>query len=132
MNKNMILEEIAKRHHIILDSNDPIFAVVTANELMFDEFLEKIDKLFIKHKVDLESYKVAIVKELKEYSKDNSDSLKNLLRNESDLANSQTQAIRQENSFSYTPKEDLKKYIIWFIIAQVIFLLIGLIIGLLI
>ncbi len=131
MNKKMILEEIAKKHHIILDDNDPIFAIVTANELIFDDFLEKINKLLVKNKADLESYKVAIVKELKEYSKANADSLKTLLRNESDLANLQTQTIKQDDSSS-TPKEDLKKYFIWFVIAQVVFLFIGLIIGLLI
>ena len=131
MDKKIIIEEIAKKHHIILSENDPIFAVITANELIFDNFLEKIDKLFLKHKTDLESYKVAIVKELKDYSKDNSDTLKTLLRNENDLINSQTLTVKKDDNSS-NKKEDLKKYIIWFIIGQVVFLLIGLIIGLLI
>ncbi len=131
MDKKIIIEEIAKKHHIILSENDPIFAVITANELIFDNFLEKIDKLFLKHKTDLESYKVAIVKELKDYSKDNSDTLKTLLRNENDLINSQTLTVKKDDNSS-NKKEDLKKYITWFIIGQVVFLLIGLIIGLLI
>ena len=131
MDKKIIIEEIAKKHHIILSENDPIFAVITANELIFDNFLEKIDKLFLKHKTDLESYKVAIVKELKDYSKYNSDTLKTLLRNENDLINSQTLTVKKDDNSS-NKKEDLKKYIIWFIIGQVVFLLIGLIIGLLI
>ncbi|EGY4845193.1 conjugal transfer protein TraM, partial [Campylobacter coli] len=54
MNKKELIEEIAKKHHIILDENDPILAVVSANEIIFDDFLKKIDLLFIKHKTDLE------------------------------------------------------------------------------
>lgn len=130
MDKKTILEEIAKKHHLILDSNDPIFAVVTANEIIFDDFLSKTDKLFIKHKMDLESYKVAIVKELKEYSKDNHEALKTLLRNETSISVNQVVKDEANNSNSSTP--DIKKYIAWVILSQIVFLFIGLIIGLLI
>lgn len=41
MNKKELIEEIAKKHHIILDENDPILAVVSANEIIFDDFLKK-------------------------------------------------------------------------------------------
>ncbi|MDN5071429.1 conjugal transfer protein TraM [Aliarcobacter butzleri] len=129
MDKKEILEEIAKRHHIILDSNDPIFAVVTANELIFNDFLSKADKLFIKHKMDLESYKVAILKELKDYSRDNHELLKTLLRNETDLSN---QIKKEDNSSTSSSSLNIKKYIAWFILGQVVFLFLGLIIGLLI
>lgn len=131
MDKKTILDEIAKRHHLILDSNDPIFAVVTANEIILDDFLSKADKLFIKHKMDLESYKVAILKELKDYSRNNQEQLNTLLRNETDI--SVKQVIKNEdNSSSSITKTDYKKYIPFVILGQVVFLFIGLIIGLLI
>lgn len=131
MDKKTILDEIAKKHHLILDSNDPIFAVVTANEIILDDFLSKADKLFIKHKMDLESYKVAILKELKDYSRNNQEQLNTLLRNETDL--SVKQVIKNEdNSSSSITKTDYKKYIPFVILGQVVFLFIGLIIGLLI
>lgn len=131
MDKKTILDEIAKRHHLILDSNDPIFAVVTANEIILDDFLSKTDKLFIKHKMDLESYKVAILKELKDYSRNNQEQLNTLLRNETDI--SVKQVIKNEdNSSSSITKTDYKKYIPFVILGQVVFLFIGLIIGLLI
>lgn len=129
MNKKEILEEIAKKHHLILDSNDPIFAVVTANELIHDDFLSKADKLFIKHKMDLESYKVAILKELKDYSRDNHESLKTLLRNETDI--SVKQEVKNEDNSSNSSSLN-KKHFTWFILGQVVFLFLGLIIGLLI
>lgn len=131
MDKKTILDEIAKRHHLILDSNDPIFAVVTANEIILDDFLSKTDKLFIKHKMDLESYKVAILKELKDYSRNNQEQLNTLLRNETDI--SVKQVIKNEdNSSNSITKTDYKKYIPFVILGQVVFLFIGLIIGLLI
>ncbi len=126
MDKKEIIEEVAKRHHIILDETDPIFAVVTANELIHNEFLNKIDKVIAKHKVDLESYKIAILKELKEYSKDNQEVLKSLMRNE--VASSSPVTKKEDG----TPKKEFKKYLFLGIFFQVVFLLVGIIIGTLI
>ncbi|OCR84700.1 conjugal transfer protein TraM, partial [Campylobacter fetus subsp. testudinum] len=75
MNKQEMLDEIAKKHKIILDENDPIFAIVNANEMLFNDFLSKLDKYFIKQKADLESYKTSILKELKDYTDQTKTSL---------------------------------------------------------
>ena len=56
MKKDEMIKIIADKHKLILDENDPIFAVITANELLFDDFISKIDRYFIKQKADLETY----------------------------------------------------------------------------
>lgn len=39
-----IIAKIAKKHSIVLNRNDPILAVMTANEVMFEDFLLMIEK----------------------------------------------------------------------------------------
>ncbi|MBZ7936326.1 conjugal transfer protein TraM [Campylobacter sp. B0100352/1] len=128
MNKKELIEEIAKKHHIILDENDPIFAVVSANEIIFDNFLEKINLLFTKHKTDLESYKFNIFNEIREYSKSNQEALKNILIQTQTNQNT----IKSPEEKAKGVKEKKNTNINFWIIAiasQIIFLLIGLIIG---
>lgn len=115
MDKKVIINEIAKKNNILLDENDPIFAVITANELIQEDFILKLDKLFIKHKVDLETYKTNILKELKEFANTTKDSLKELQLNE--------QPTIIEN------KKINSNIILLVIASQVIFLLIGIILG---
>jgi hypothetical protein len=124
MDKKTLIEEIAKRHHIILDENDPIFAVVSANEMIFDELLLKAEKVFARHRADLEGYRVGVIKELKEHSANTQEALKSLQRSEVSLNSSQV--VKKEAG---TPKTELKKYLFWMVAGQVVFLLIGLIIG---
>lgn len=127
MDKQTLINEIAKRNHIILDEQDPIFAIISANELLFEDYLRQIDKLLIKHKADLESYKATILQELKEYSNENTTTLKTLLRDN-----------QQENKAQPTPTEPKEKQkfttntLLFTVSSQIIFLLVGLIIGLLI
>ena len=127
MDKKTLIEEIAKRHHIILDENDPIFAVVSANEIIFDELLYKVEKVFTKHKADIEGYRVGILKELREHSINTQEALKSLQRSEIELCSSQV-----TNTDDDIPKVLFKKYFFWFIIGQIIFLLTGIAIGTLI
>ncbi len=127
MDKKTLIEEIAKRHHIILDENDPIFAVVSANEIIFDELLYKVEKVFTKHKADIEGYRVGILKELREHSINTQETLKSLQRSEIELCSSQV-----TNTDDDIPKVLFKKYFFWFIIGQIIFLLTGIAIGTLI
>lgn len=68
--KQAIIEEVAKRHYLILDDKDPILAVVTANEVIFEELISKADILFTKHLTELESYKSSLVKEIGEMKKE--------------------------------------------------------------
>ncbi len=127
MDKKTLIEEIAKRHHIILDESDPIFAVVSANEIIFDELLYKVEKVFTKHKADIEGYRVGILKELREHSINTQEALKSLQRSEIELCSSQV-----TNTDDDIPKVLFKKYFFWFIIGQIIFLLTGIAIGTLI
>ncbi|WP_162165554.1 conjugal transfer protein TraM [Campylobacter fetus] len=120
MKKDEMLKIIADKHKIILDENDPIFAVITANELLFDDFISKLDKYFIKQKADLELYKTSILAELKEYTQITKDSLKDLAIKE----------IPTEHKQVTIDKNQLSNNKIFLIVAvQIIFLLIGLIIG---
>lgn len=128
MDKKRLIEEIAKRHHIILDDMDPIFAVVSANEILFDDFLIRLDKALIKHKLDLESSKVAILKEMNAYSKETQEALRVLMRHESNMISSNPPVPTRKEE-DHTASKSFKKIIMWNIFGQVIFLLIGIIIG---
>lgn len=129
MDKQTLINEIAKRNHIILDEQDPIFAILSANELLFDDYLKQIDKILVRHKADLESYKATILQELKEYSNENTTTLKTLLRD------NQQENKAQPIPTDTTPKEKQKfttNTLLFIVSSQIIFLLVGLIIGLLI
>ncbi|MBC3781154.1 conjugal transfer protein TraM [Campylobacter fetus] len=120
MKKDEMLKIIADKHKLILDENDPIFAVVTANELLFDDFISKLDIYFIKQKADLESYKTTILAELKEYTKITKENLKNINIEEASLEYNQT--IQDKNQLS-------NNKLFYIVAVQIIFLLVGLIIG---
>ncbi|ARR04771.1 MULTISPECIES: conjugal transfer protein TraM [Campylobacter] len=120
MKKDEMIKIIADKHKLILDENDPIFAVITANELLFDDFISKIDRYFIKQKADLETYKTNILAELREYAQTTKDSLKNIT----------IQEITTEHKEIIVDKNQLSNSKIFLIVAvQIIFLLVGLIIG---
>jgi len=127
VDKKTLIEEIAKRHHIILDESDPIFAVVTANEIIFDELLRKAERVFAKHKADIEGYRVGVIKELKEHSTSTQEALKALQRSEVTLSSSQV--VKKDDDI---PKIVFKKYLFWSAIGQIAFLLTGIVIGTLI
>ncbi|AIR81603.1 TPA: conjugal transfer protein TraM [Campylobacter fetus subsp. venerealis] len=120
MKKDEMIKIIADKHKLILDENDPIFAVITANELLFDDFISKIDRYFIKQKADLETYKTNILAELREYAQTTKDSLKDIT----------IQEITTEHKEIIVDKNQLSNSKIFLIVAvQIIFLLVGLIIG---
>ena len=125
MDKKAIINEIAQKHNIILDENDPILAVVSANETIFNEFEKRLENMLIKQKMDLESYKNNIIQEFKNQDKIIFD----ILEHTAKLQNSQIK-INTDNN---TNKKDTKdiNYKIIFISAglQIIFFLVGIIIG---
>ena len=125
MDKKAIINEIAQKHNIILDENDPILAVVSANETIFNEFEKRLENMLIKQKMDLESYKNNIIQEFKNQDKIIFD----ILEHTAKLQNSQIK-INTDND---TNKKDTKdiNYKIIFIYAglQIIFFLVGIIIG---
>lgn len=61
-----IILKIAKEHNIILDRKDPIFAVITANEVMFDEFITRIEKSLESHTKELEGMTAKYIADAKE------------------------------------------------------------------
>ena len=125
MDKKAIINEIAQKHNIILDENDPILAVVSANETIFNEFEKRLENMLIKQKMDLESYKNNIIQEFKNQDRIIFD----ILEHTAKLQNSQIK-INTDND---TNKKDTKdiNYKIIFISAglQIIFFLVGIIIG---
>lgn len=125
MDKKAIINEIAQKHNIILDENDPILAVVSANETIFNEFEKRLENMLIKQKMDLESYKNNIIQEFKNQDKIIFD----ILEHTAKLQNSKIK-INTDND---TNKKDTKdiNYKIIFISAglQIIFFLVGIIIG---
>jgi hypothetical protein len=132
MDKKELIDEIAKKHHIILDEADPILAVISANEMIFDEYINKVDNLFIKHKADLESFKINISRELKEYIETNKEILRTIAAQNLKFSESKQEKTEQPEG----PKEEKyqisKNHIFIFMISQIILLLMGLLIGILI
>ncbi|MDY0365332.1 MAG: conjugal transfer protein TraM [Arcobacteraceae bacterium] len=135
INKKAIYKAIAEKHHLILDDKDPIFAVVTANEIIFDELLIKADNLFSKQKSELESYKASIINELKEIKKDHQSFIKKELQasNIQPLDNNSTPVKEKEDDKDLLfriDKTDAKKYWYYHFLPILSSLLIGLSIGL--
>lgn len=132
MDKKELIDEIAKKHHIILDEADPILAVISANEMIFDEYINKVDNLFIKHKADLESFKINILRELKEHIETNKEILRTIAAQNLKFSESKQEKTEQPEG----PKEEKyqisKNHIFIFMISQIILLLMGLLIGILI
>lgn len=132
MDKKELIDEIAKKHHIILDEADPILAVISANEMIFDEYINKVDNLFIKHKADLESFKINILRELKEYIETNKEILRTIAAQNLKFSESKQEKTEQPEG----PKEEKyqisKNHIFIFMISQIILLLMGLLVGVLI
>lgn len=132
MDKKELIDEIAKKHHIILDEADPILAVISANEMIFNEYINKVDNLFIKHKADLESFKISISRELKEYIETNKEILRTIAAQNLKFSESKQEKTEQPEG----PKEEKyqisKNHIFIFMISQIILLLMGLLVGVLI
>jgi len=52
--KEKILETIRKRHGIAIDMNDPLFAIITANEIMIEKQLKEQSKHFTEQLIEME------------------------------------------------------------------------------
>lgn len=125
MDKKAIINEIALKHNIIIDENDPILAVVSANEAIFKEFEKRLESILIKQKMDLESYKNSIIQEFKKQDKIIFDVLENTEKPQGSQTNTNT-----SNNIDKKDTKDIN-YKIVFISAglQIIFFLVGIIIG---
>ncbi|RCT89649.1 hypothetical protein [Acinetobacter baumannii] len=43
MDKDLLIQEVAKRHHVLLSPDDPIFITVTLNELIIKDYLAQAE-----------------------------------------------------------------------------------------
>lgn len=55
LQKEEILNQIRKEHGIALDSKDPIFAVITANEIILKTYIKELEEQLIVQKEEIES-----------------------------------------------------------------------------
>lgn len=54
LQKEEILNQIRKEHGIALDSKDPIFAVITANEIILKTYIKELEEQLIVQKNEIE------------------------------------------------------------------------------
>lgn len=54
LQKEEILNQIRKEHNIALDSKDPIFAVITANEIILKTYIKELEEQLIIQKSEIE------------------------------------------------------------------------------
>lgn len=52
--KEKILETIRKEHGIAMDKNDPLFALITANEIMLERQIKKQEEQFKEQLIEME------------------------------------------------------------------------------
>ena len=52
--KEKIIQTIRKKHGIAIDINDPLFAIVTANEIMLERQLKQQSKHFTEQLIEIE------------------------------------------------------------------------------
>jgi len=52
--KEQILEAIRHRHGIAIDINDPLFAIITANEIVLERQINQQDKQFKEQLIEME------------------------------------------------------------------------------
>lgn len=133
-----IKEKIAKEHHLIIDEKDPIFAILTANEIVLSEYVNKLDQVISINLLNLENQYEKIIKESKELA-ENRISIA-IEKTKEDLQNTRNNILKDiKDSLpkdieikGTAPKEKNKFNILYLIITAVVFLLIGLNIGILI
>jgi hypothetical protein len=61
-----IIAKVAKEHSIILNRNDPILAVMTANEVIFEDFLLMVEKAYEHHMCEIEGMTAKYIADTKQ------------------------------------------------------------------
>jgi len=61
-----IISKVAKLHGVALDRNDPIFAIITANEVMFEDFVARIENSFVGHMREIEGMTAKYIADAKQ------------------------------------------------------------------
>lgn len=123
-----LIGEIARRHNIILDESDPIFAIATANELILDSFRQELHQELLEHLLELESHKASVRKELNIAKNEINNAIEALQRQAA--STKEHTAIEPALPAQNTEPKKLNFNLIWVVVfMQVVFLLIGFIIG---
>ena len=114
--KNQILEAIRKRHGIAIDINDPLFAIVTANEIMLERQIKQQNKHFSEQLIEMETITQRYLTQSKE-----------LLEKKLTLALKEAKEKQQENN--QQTEEKTKENRANSIIRPILFILTGIVIG---
>jgi hypothetical protein len=114
--KEKVLEAIRKKHGIAIDKNDPLFAMITANEIILERQLKQQSNIFAEQLIDMEN----ITKKYLTQSKE-------LLEVKLTIAVKEAKAQLQENN--QQNKEETKENRANSIIRPTLFILTGIIIG---
>lgn len=64
--KAKAIDEVAKKHKLILDENDPVFAVVTIMETVMQESVDRFDLLLKMQAASIEEHNVKLLAESKQ------------------------------------------------------------------
>lgn len=65
LDKEKILDTIRKEHGMMLDNKDPIFTIITANEIILTQHSEALEALLLQQKIEIESITKHYLKEAK-------------------------------------------------------------------
>jgi len=65
LDKEKILDAIRKEHGVLLDTKDPIFAIMTANDIILTQQTEALEALLLQQKIEIESITQHYLKEAK-------------------------------------------------------------------
>jgi len=139
MTKNLkkeIIETVAKDHHVIIDENDPIFALITANEIALKDYIKRIDQANSINLIELENQYIKITSEIKELAEKRIGiAIENTKK---DLEETRVKILKDikstisQSTFSNSPEEKIKEknYTkIYYFITAAVALTIGLNIG---
>jgi len=114
--KEKIIQTIRKKHGIAIDINDPLFAIVTANEIMLERQLKQQNKHFTEQLIEIE----IVTNKYLTQSKELIEKKLTLALKE---ANEKLQVNNQQN------KKEIKEDKANSIINPILFIITGIIIG---
>jgi len=92
--KKEIIDHIRQIHKIAIDEDDPVFAIITANEIIFEEQMKKQDIMFTKHLANIETITELYLSKAKELA-------------EEKISNAVGDAYTQLEQFKSKAKEEL-------------------------
>ena len=114
--KEKILETIRRKHGIAIDKNDPLFAMITANEIILERQLKQQNNIFTEQLIEMEIF-------TNKYSTQSKDIL------EKQLTHILKEAKKEFNNNNPQNKDITKESRVNSIIQPVLFIITGIIIG---